>query len=81
MLHTLTPICNAHSRMLCFDRMDGSWMREKREGGEEKIAVVKGEEEGITRREWVVVCGGMDGSCERIPVCMMKEEYMVNSAE
>ena len=38
-------------------------MREKREGGEEKREVVEGEAEEIARREWVSVCGGMDGRC------------------
>ena len=61
MLQIFTPISNAHILRLCCDRMEGSWMREKREGGEERRVVVCGAEEGITRREEVVVCGGIEG--------------------
>ena len=74
MLHTLTPICNAHTRRLCWERMNGSWMREKREGGEEERIGVSGEEEGTRRREWVVVCGGMDGSCSRMSAVVMNKD-------
>ena len=55
MLHTLTPISNAHTRVSCFERMAGLWMREKREGGEERTVVVCGEDEDITRSECVSV--------------------------
>ena len=74
MLHIFTPICNAHTLMLCCERITGSWMREKREGGEERRRVERGEEGERTRRECVVVCGGMEGSCERIWAGVMYDE-------